>query len=251
VSPARESCLCGCGEAVGAAALYRPGHDARHAAAVGRQLRLAGRPDEALLAALPSEALRAKAAAMLTGLRGFVAGTKHTASPPEPAVAAAPADPRSTAELLSGYAQTLAELRRRGVVRSNNAPAGDYGEWLTARALGGTLVENFSVKSYDLTLPAGERVQVKTRVVSAPVRRGQLQASVFRSWDFELAALVLLRDNDYAVHRAALVPVQVVQSSAVRVEHVNGWRLVMTDDVLAHPEAQDFTDAAREAAAAA
>lgn len=33
-------------------------------------------------------------------------------------------------ELLAGYAMVLAELRRRGVVRSANAPAGDYGEWL-------------------------------------------------------------------------------------------------------------------------
>ena len=54
--------------------------------------------------------------------------------------------------LLFGYARILAELRDRGVVRSNNAPAGDYAEWLCASALDATLVDNFSVKSYDLAL---------------------------------------------------------------------------------------------------
>lgn len=157
-------------------------------------------------------------------------------------------DARSTGELLLGYAEALAELHRRGVVRSNNAPAGDYGEWLAARALGGTLVSDFSVKSYDLTTPDGARVQVKTRVVSVPPLRGQLQASAFRSWDFEQAALMLLRDHDYQVHRAVLVPVAVIQANSSRVEHVNGWRLLMTPAVLDHPEAVDFTEAARSAA---
>ncbi len=49
------------------------------------------------------------------------------------------------------------------------------------------------MKSYDLTTADGQRVQVKARVVNVPVRRGQLQASVFRSFDFDVAALVLLR----------------------------------------------------------
>ena len=65
----------------------------------------------------------------------------------------APSDDRSIAELLAGYAGILAELRRRGVVRTNNAPVGDYAEWLAARALGGEIVANASEKSYDLRLP--------------------------------------------------------------------------------------------------
>jgi hypothetical protein len=70
--------------------------------------------------------------------------------------------------LLSSYASILAELRQRGVVRSANAPAGDYAEWLCSRALGGTLVDNFSVKSHDLVLADARRVQVKARVTSEP-----------------------------------------------------------------------------------
>jgi len=92
-----------------------------------------------------------------------------------------PENEQTVADLLAGYARILAELRRRGVVRSNNAPAGDYAEWLAARGLGGALADNSSVKSYDITLPSGERVQVKARVVSEPPIAGQLQTSPFRS----------------------------------------------------------------------
>jgi hypothetical protein len=248
------SCLCGCGEAPsGLAARYRPGHDARHAALVGRRLREHGGVDEVALAELPTDALRNKALAMLQS-----APTRRTTRPQEepltPETAPAPAvlehdhDQHTTGQLLAGYASTLTELRRRGVIRSNNAPAGDYGEWLVAKALGATIAANAAMKSYDLTTSDGRRLQVKTRVVSVPGRRGQLQASVFRSFDFDLAALVLLRDVDYAVHRAVLVPVHLVQEMSSRVEHVNGWRLMMTSEVLDHQEAEDITAAARRAA---
>ncbi|CCH86162.1 protein of unknown function [Modestobacter italicus] len=107
------------------------------------------------------------------------------------------------------------------------------------------------MKSFDLTTPDGQRVQVKTRVVSVPVRNSQLQTSVFRSWDFERAAFVLLRDIDYKVHRAVLVPVDVVREKARHADHVNGWRVSMTSDLLDHLDAEDFTAAARRAAATA
>jgi hypothetical protein len=167
---------------------------------------------------------------------------------PRPGPGSAELELRSTGELLAGYASSLVELRRRGVIRSSNAPAGDYGEWLVARALHGKLAANLAAKSYDLVLPDERRVQVKTRVVSVPPRRGQLQASVFRSFGFDLAALVQLRDIDHEVHRAVLLPVDVVQGLARRIEHVNGWRVMMTPTVLDHPRAQDITDAAQRAA---
>lgn len=154
----------------------------------------------------------------------------------------------SVADLLGQYAAILRDLRTRGVVRSANAPAGDYAEWLFARALGGRLVENFSVKSYDLTLPDEIRVQVKTRVVSDPPRRAQVQTSPFRSWDFHLAGLLLLRDTDYGVLRAALVPVEVVRELSVFRAHVNGAVVHMTDSLLGHQSARDVTHDLRQAA---
>jgi hypothetical protein len=45
----------------------------------------------------------------------------------------------SVAELLELSRAILAELKRRGVIRSGNAPAGDYAELLVQRATGGEL----------------------------------------------------------------------------------------------------------------
>lgn len=151
-------------------------------------------------------------------------------------------------ELLAGYATALAELRRRGVVRSANAPAGDYGEWLVAKALGGTLADNFSVKSWDVSMPNGDRIQVKTRLVAVPPRPGQLQTSPFRSWDFETAAFVLLRGDGYGVLRAVLLPVDAVKAAARWRSHINGHVVMMNSAVMAHAEAQDISDELRRAA---
>lgn len=155
---------------------------------------------------------------------------------------------RSVGELLSRYARILAELRRRGIVRSANAPAGDYAEWLCARALEATLVDNFSVKSHDLVLADGRRVQVKARVTSDPPRAGQLQTSPFRSWDFDLASCVLFRDHDYEVLRGALIPVELIRAHAQFRQHVNGSVVLMRGALLDHEDAEDITDRLRAAA---
>jgi hypothetical protein len=151
-------------------------------------------------------------------------------------------------ELLSGYARILAELRRRGVIRSANAPAGDYAEWLCARALNATLVDNFSVKSHDLVMPDGRLMQVKARVSSDHPKAGQLQTSPFRSWDFDLAAFVLLRDYDYEVRRGVMVPMEVVRSQAIFRSHINGSVVIMRGALLDHEDADDITDRLRAAA---
>lgn len=153
----------------------------------------------------------------------------------------------SVQELLAGYARILAELRRRRVLRSNNAPAGDYAEWLVARALGGVLDPN-STKSTDVKLPSGERVQVKARVVSRPPEPSQLQTSAFRSWDVEWVALVQFGESDYRVERAVLLPAPVAKMNATFSRHVNGDILHMRPAVFGHAQAEDITEKLRIAA---
>lgn len=159
-----------------------------------------------------------------------------------------PVPQRTVAELLGDYARTLSQLRTRGVIRSANAPAGDFAEWLFQRALGGQIVDSRSVRSYNLTLPDGDRVQVKARAVSDPPSRGQLQTSPFRSWDFEFVGLLLLRDSDYTVLRAAMVPMEVVRASATLRTHVNGFVVQMTETLLGHAQAVDVTERLKAAA---
>lgn len=64
-------------------------------------------------------------------------------------------------------------LRRRGILRSDNTPTGDYAEWLVARSLGLTL-ENNSTSGYDATNPDGTRYQIKARRLVTPKTSRQL-----------------------------------------------------------------------------
>lgn len=144
------------------------------------------------------------------------------------------------------YRAILRELKDRGVIRTENAPVGDYAEYLVATALGGQLAPN-SEKSWDVLTQDGEKLQVKARVVSEPAEPGQLQLSPFRSFSFDFAVIVLLSDTDYVVTRAAKVPRHVVESSAIYRQHVNGKVLFARPQIMRHPDASDLTATLRAA----
>jgi hypothetical protein len=144
---------------------------------------------------------------------------------------------RTVGELFALYRGILQELRHRGVVRTENAPAGDYAEFLVAIAFGGTLASN-SEKSFDV-IADGRRLQVKARVVSDPPRSGQLQLSPFRSFDFDEAVIVLLNDWDYSVRKGTRVSATVVRDAAVFNSHVNGHIVHARPALLAAPGAID------------
>lgn len=109
-------------------------------------------------------------------------------------------------------------------------------------ATDGKLAPNTSQKSWDVCTPAHERLQVKARVVTDPKVPGQRQLSVFRSWDFE-AAVVVLFDDEFRVWKAAHLPVEVVKAAGHWTEHVRGWRVMATDDLLA--QGKNWTDRLR------
>jgi hypothetical protein len=146
--------------------------------------------------------------------------------------------------LFSLYRAILSELKHRGVIRTENAPVGDYAEYLVATALGGQLAPN-SEKSWDVLANDGEKLQVKARVVSDPAKSGQLQLSPFRSLGFDSAVIVLLSATDYAVSRASKVPRHVVESSAIYRQHVNGNVLFARPEIMSHADATDLTAALR------
>ena len=147
-------------------------------------------------------------------------------------------------ELLALSRQVLVELRQRNVIRTTNAPTGDYAEWLVWRVVKGALEPN-SKRSWDLVTPDGERLQIKARVVVDPRDRGQRQLSPFRSWDFD-AAVIVLFDDEFKVWKAACLPTADLRNQARHSRHVNGELVFATDDVL--KEAEDWTDRLRKAA---
>lgn len=93
----------------------------------------------------------------------------------------------SESSLFSLYRAILRELKSRHVIRTDNAPVGDYAEYLVKTALGGQLAPN-SEKAWDVLGNDGEKLQVKARVVSDPPEPGQLQLSPFRSFGFDSAS---------------------------------------------------------------
>lgn len=152
----------------------------------------------------------------------------------------------STSELLASYREVLAELRRREIVRTGNAPTGDYAETLVKVAFNGELAPN-SEKSWDVLTPDGEKLQVKSRLLDDPTKSKQRQLSPIRSWGFDYLAIVLF-DSTYRVWRAAKAPADLVRGTGTHSEWVNGELIIARDSLLDHPQAEDLTDLLRRTA---
>lgn len=149
-------------------------------------------------------------------------------------------------ELFARYGAILRELRRREVVRTNDAPAGGWAEYLICRYLAGTAAPK-SEKSWDVLAADQRRIQVKARVVFDPGNRSQRQLSSLRSFSFDMLAVVLF-DDLHAVWRAVLLPVDEVKKHARPDPHVNGQRLMATDTLLNLVAATDITEELRRLA---
>jgi hypothetical protein len=152
----------------------------------------------------------------------------------------------STSELLASYREVLAELRRREIVRTGNAPTGDYAETLVKVAFNGELAPN-SEKSWDVLTPEGEKLQVKSRLLDDPTKSKQRQLSPIRSWGFDYLAIVLF-DSTYRVWRAGKVPADLVRGTGTHSEWVNGELIIARDSLLDHPQAEDLTELLRRTA---
>lgn len=150
-------------------------------------------------------------------------------------------DQLTVGELLRLHASVLDELRQREVVRSSNGPSGDYSELLFARAFGWTLEGNSS-SGHDAIDQNGTRFQIKCRRVTA--RNPSRQLSALRNLPnrpFDVLAAVLL-DENFAVSRAALIPIQVVIDKATFTKHVNAHRFILRDSVWSIQDVKDVTE---------
>jgi len=148
------------------------------------------------------------------------------------------------AELLSTYRRILRELRRRGTIRTNNAPAGDFAELLVQQYLGGQLAETPSEKGWDISAN-GKQYQVKARLVDDPRNNGQRLLSVFRSWGFDLGVIVLF-DDDFKVWKASIVPVETMRQRTYPSKQLGGDLLYAKDDLMKLGE--DITEALQKIA---
>jgi hypothetical protein len=138
------------------------------------------------------------------------------------------------AELLALWSRVMAELKRRGLVRTANNPVADYAEHLVAKHLGLTLQDN-NHAAYDAIAPDGTRYQIKGRRMTR--HRSSRQLGVIRNLDqhgFDVLAIVLF-ESTFAVVGIWTVPYDVVREHAVYKSHVNGHVLHARSSLLNDP----------------
>lgn len=152
---------------------------------------------------------------------------------------------RTVQDLIALHRATLKELVRRGIVRTMNAPQGDFAERLVAEAFEGELAPN-SEKSWDVRTGSGVLLQVKSRVVHDGGPASARMTSPFRSWSFDAAIIVFFADNDLSVIQATELSVEAVRELSRWRSHINGWVLTPSEAVMA--SGRDVTELLRTAA---
>jgi hypothetical protein len=153
--------------------------------------------------------------------------------------------------LLRLHYRVLDELKSRGIIRSANAPIGEYAELLFCEAFGWTRAESNSNFGYDAIDADRKRIQIKARRIVGNGSRqlGSLRNLQHRPFD-KLAAVLFAKD--LRVARAAIIPIEVVQSLAEHNAYTNSFRFILDDAVWNLRGVQDATNpvslAARELA---
>lgn len=143
--------------------------------------------------------------------------------------------------MLGLYAGILAELRERGVVRSENNPVGDYAEKLAQNILGLQLADG-SAKGYDAVSPRGTKYQIKGRRLA---RQGTAsrQLSPLRGLDekkFDFLVGILFHE-DFRVMKGCVVPHSIVCENSRHQAHTNSARFHLADDIWRIDGVEDIT----------
>jgi hypothetical protein len=142
--------------------------------------------------------------------------------------------------LLNAYCEILGELRSRNLIRSTNNPVADLTESLVAIALQLKLVDG-STTGHDAIDTQGRRYEIKGRRITRHNKSRQL--SFIRGMDkdhFDFLVGVVFAE-DFSILKACLIPRALVLKLAKYVKHVNGWRLMLTDNVWNESDVQDIT----------
>ena len=127
-------------------------------------------------------------------------------------------------DLLRLEASINAELRSRGLVRTNNKPLGDIAEQVVLGARGGVLEHN-SMKSHDLMTPNARKIQVKSMGGGMAGRSGKF--SPFRSFDFDTAVFLVFSAETFDLMLAREVSAEAVKTAGRYSPHTNGRQITL------------------------
>ena len=134
-------------------------------------------------------------------------------------------------ELLRQYTAIIDELKSRGIVRTNNAPLGDFTEWLISKMMDLQLAPN-SRSGYDAISEAGVRFQIKARRITPNSKSRQMSAiRNYDKEDFDCLIAVIFNQN-FDIVEAYLIPYDVVGKYGRFQGHTNALILTMTGAIL-------------------
>jgi hypothetical protein len=137
-------------------------------------------------------------------------------------------------ELLRQYTAVIDELKNRGIVRTNNAPLGDFTEWLVAKRMNLDLAPN-SKAGYDAISDAGVKFQIKGRRVTPSNNSRQLSAiRKYEEADFEYLIAVIF-DENFSIIEAYLISHEIVGKYGRFQKHTNALNLIMSGAILDDP----------------
>lgn len=126
-------------------------------------------------------------------------------------------------QLLALHSSILDVLKKRGVLRTQNNPTGDYTEWLVSNRLGLKLETNSAI-GLDAKDGEGKCYQIKGRRVTPEHKSEQL--GVIRGLDLEKPKfnflIGVIFDKDWQVIRAAKIPHSLISEIATYRKHQNG-----------------------------
>ena len=148
---------------------------------------------------------------------------------------------QSPIDLLRHYSAIIDELKSRGIVRTNNAPLGDFTEWLISKMMDLQLAPN-SRSGYDAISEAGVRFQIKGRRITPDSKSRQLSAiRNYDNKDFDCLIAVFF-DRNYDIVEAYLVPHGVVGKYGRFQGHTNALILTMSGAILNDPSVLKMGD---------
>lgn len=153
----------------------------------------------------------------------------------------------SVPELLKSYAEVHEALRRRGLMRSTNAPTGDFAAYLFCRAFGWEQSID-SALGFDAKDAGGTLYLIRGKRITRHSSSRELPGiQDLANRPFAILGAVLFRE-DFSVLRGALIPIDVVAASASYSEHGKSWRFLLTDTVWQTAGVSDVTADLQKAA---
>lgn len=138
---------------------------------------------------------------------------------------------KSTITLLKQYAELMAVLRERKVLRTGNNPVADYAEYVVAKRLKLKLATP-SQKSFDAIDEKRKKYQIKCRRITA--HNSSLQLGVIRNLknsQFHFLIAVVFNE-DFSVKSMYRIPKRVIEKYGRYSKHQNGHILRLSSELL-------------------